>query len=329
MNPPSPELAAFLLDAGLADPGEDGEWTPLTGGVSSDIWSVELARGPVCVKRALEQLRVSDEWVVPTDRNEVEWNFLKVVAAIIPGQVPAPLAHDPSHGLFAMCWLPPRNYQLWKSKLLAGDVQNRDAIEVGRLMGRIHSATAFDPNVERQFRTDGNFHALRIEPYLLKIAQRHADLAATISAIAAEVTNTRIALVHGDVSPKNILLGPRGPVLLDAECAWFGDPAFDLAFCLNHLVLKAHLAPASAERLAQAFDALATTYLANVDWESPQALEQRTATLLPALALARIDGKSPVEYLDQAARANVRELARATISAAPRELKTVRSCLFA
>src|SRR5690606_38966431 len=46
-------LAAALERMGLMTPGEAPVFTPLSGGVSSDIWRVALARGPVCVKRAL------------------------------------------------------------------------------------------------------------------------------------------------------------------------------------------------------------------------------------------------------------------------------------
>jgi aminoglycoside phosphotransferase (APT) family kinase protein len=104
-------------------------------------------------------------------------------------------------------------------------------------------------------------------------------------------------LVHGDFSPKNLLIGPAGPVILDAECAWYGDPAFDLAFVLNHLLLKGVWRPQWRARYVTAFAALADAYLGHVRWEPRDAVEARTAALLPGLMLARIDGKSPVEYL--------------------------------
>jgi Ser/Thr protein kinase RdoA (MazF antagonist) len=126
---------------------------------------------------------------------------------------------------------------------------------------------------------------------------------------------TRRVLVHGDVSPKNILVGPAGPVLLDAECAWFGDPAFDLAFCLNHLLLKCAWVPAARAGYLACFDALAAAYLARVSWEEPALLEARAAALLPGLFLARVDGKSPVEYLtDEAWKQRVRDVARALLA---------------
>ena len=131
--------------------------------------------------------------------------------------------------------------------------------------------------------------------------------------------------MHGDVSPKNILLGARGPVFLDAECAWFGDPAFDLAFCLNHLLLKTLWVPSAERELLASFDALVDAYLRGVDWEPAEAVERRAAHLLPALFLARIDGKSPVEYLtDDASKNAVRRAARSMLQQPLDRLEGVR-----
>ena len=118
-------------------------------------------------------------------------------------------------------------------------------------------------------------------------------------------------LIHGDVSPKNIFFGPEGPVILDAECAWYGDPAFDISFCLNHLLLKSAYLPQFFDAYMDCFKALSHQYFSEVTWESVDEIEYRTATLLPALLLARIDGKSPVEYLTQKPqRKSVRKVAK-------------------
>lgn len=329
MSAPEPELAAFAREAGLAEPGEDGEWAPLAGGVSSDIWKVSLRSGDYCVKRALAQLRVAANWTAPVDRNAHEWDYLHVAARVVPGHVPEPIAHDPARGLFAMAWLPPERHRLWKTELLAGRVDRVEAAAVGDLLGRLHAATARDPTIPQRFATDINFHALRIDPYLLATADAHPQLGDRLRAIARTTADTRRVLVHGDVSPKNVLLGPDGPVLIDAECAWFGDPAFDFAFCLNHLVIKARIVAGARPLLVEAGKALRTAYFAHVDWEAREGLAARAALLLPALALARVDGKSPLEYLDEAQRVSLRHAAGAAVAAARSDLSGATRALLA
>ena len=175
----------------------------------------------------------------------------------------------------------------------------------------IHAATAGRVDVASRFANDDIFRSIRIEPYLLATAERHPDCATALRKLAETTGHARLALVHGDLSPKNILIGPHGPVLLDAECAWYGDPAFDLAFCLNHLLLKCAWRPQWRARYLESFRALAEAYLAGVSWEPRDVFEARCAWLLPGLMLARIDGKSPVEYLTEAAdRDRVRACAK-------------------
>jgi hypothetical protein len=121
------------------------------------------------------------------------------------------------------------------------------------------------------------------------------------------------------------LVGPQGPVFIDAECAWFGDPAFDLAFCLNHLLLKCLWVPWAAGRLLAAFQSLTETYLDVVDWEPGQDIDRRAARLLPGLFLARIDGKSPVEYLtEERDKHTVRRIARSLLACPPDCLAEIR-----
>lgn len=321
---PDPELVAFAREKGLLGANEAGLWTALTGGVSSDIWRLDAGGRSVCVKRALEQLKVAADWRVPVARNLYEWRWIETVWRALPGATPEPLAMDDKRGAFAMAFLPAADFPLWKKQLLDGDVRVETAADVGRLLGKIHAFSALDGGIARQFATDDLFHALRIEPYLLATAERHPSIAARIREIAARTASTKQALVHGDVSPKNILVGADGPVLLDAECAWWGDPAFDLAFCLNHLLLKQIAVPHPAGALKDSFRALADAYLPLVAWESRDEMEARTAALLPALLLARVDGKSPVEYLgDEAGR--VRAAALALLNAPQERLGALQS----
>lgn len=321
---PDSSLTAFLIGQRLASPHEPAQWHPLAGGVSSDIWQVELPGRSICIKRALPQLKVSAEWLAPVDRNAYEWAWMQFAAQHCPGNVPTPLAHDEAAGLFAMSFLAPNAHPVWKQQLMAGQVVPATARAVGEVLGRLHAASAQECGLPSAFETIDNFLALRLDPYLLATAARHPNLSLQLSKLAVRTAGTQRALVHGDVSPKNVLVGPEGPVLLDAECAWYGDPAFDLAFCLNHLLLKCLARPEVTDALLESFGALAQEYLAHVDWEPCHSLEARAAELLPALMLARVDGKSPVEYLtDPATKALVRSAASALIERPVTQLDSV------
>ncbi|HEY0420883.1 MAG TPA: phosphotransferase [Acetobacteraceae bacterium] len=320
---PPPEILAALRRMGLLRGEAPGE--PLTGGVSSDIWRIDLPSGPVCVKRALGKLRVAADWRAPVERNRYEAGWMRRAAAAAPGSVPRLLGQDEEAGALAMQYLPAERYPLWKSQLRDGRADPRFAEAVAAALARIHAVTAADPSVAAEFPTDAIFFDIRLEPYLLATAGRHPDRAAALRGLVTDTQANKRALVHGDVSPKNILRGPDGPVFLDAECAWWGDPAFDLAFCLNHLLLKCLWNPAAAPGFLACFDALAARYLRGVTWEAPEAVEARAAHLLPGLLLARVDGKSPVEYItSEAARGQVRRAARALLAAPVDRLSSIR-----
>lgn len=312
-------LTAFLRRSGLAGDGETPGYTPLAGGVSSDIWRADLARGPVCVKRALPKLKVKADWFAPVERNAFEVAWMETANALQPGLAPRVLVHDPDQGVFAMAFLEPADHPTWKDELHAGRADPAFARRVGERLKRVHAGTANDDAVAARFRTDDTFHSIRLEPYLIATGRAHADLAPRFNDLAATTARHREALVHGDVSPKNILINGTEPVFLDAECAWYGDPAFDLAFCLNHLLLKCLWTPSATAGFLAGFDALAAGYAAD------PAVEARAAALLPALFLARIDGKSPVEYITaEADRDRVRRTARPLIETPPPDLSSVR-----
>ncbi|HUQ73568.1 MAG TPA: aminoglycoside phosphotransferase family protein [Burkholderiales bacterium] len=309
-------VSDFLQRAGLGVPIR---MQALSGGVSSDIWRVELPERLVCVKRALPRLRVAQVWEAPIERNRYERQWLQVARKAAPASAPQVLAWDDDAGLFAMEHLA---YPVWKTVLREGHADPAFASQVGERLAAIHGATAGDPKVAERFATDAIFYAIRLEPYLVATAPRHPDLAEALVDLAKRTAATRHCLVHGDVSPKNILVGAEGPIFLDAECAWYGDPAFDLAFCLNHMLLKCIWVPDARAGFMQCFDALASAYLSRM--ADASALEERAATLLPGLLLGRIDGKSPVEYLDEAQRALVRSAARRMLCAPSPTLKHLR-----
>lgn len=315
---------AFLRRGGLLHAGETARYTPLTGGVSSDIWRVDLGRRQLCIKRALAKLKVAADWFAPISRNATEVAWLEAAAAMVPGAAPRVLAHDAEAGMFAMPFIPPEQAKPWKEVLRAGEADAAFAGRVGHVLATLHGESARRPDLAERFATDEAFHAIRLEPYLEATARRHPDLAPQLSALVEVTASTRQALVHGDVSPKNILVGAEGPIFLDAECAWWGDPAFDLAFCLNHFLLKCLWVPDARRDFLACFRAMATAYGDRLADTQARAVEVRAAHLLPGLFLARIDGKSPVEYITgDTDKDLVRNAAREMLLAPPPDLAAV------
>ena len=225
-----PDLRDALVRMSLLGPDEPADAVPLTGGISSDIYRVDRAAGPICIKRALAQLRVAADWRAPIERSTYEARWMHHAQHIRPFCCPCLLGQDETSGTIAMAWLPPENYPLWKAQLRDGDAKPHFAAAVGSTLVAIHADTAADPTIAGEFPTADIFRAIRLEPYLLATARAHPDRASALQALVAATEANHRALVHGDVSPKNILAGPQGPVFLDAECATWGDPAFDLAF---------------------------------------------------------------------------------------------------
>lgn len=321
----SPTLCAALAECGLLTGSDRPNAEPLGGGVSCDVLRVDLPSGPICAKQALPRLRVEQVWEASPERAVSEVRWLKYAHAI-GLSTPRVIAEAPERHLFFMEFLDPDSHPTWKGELAQGRIDPAFAAEVGSQMARIHAVSHQDETIAAAFANADLFRSLRIEPYLLHTAALHPDLADRLHSISRGLDETRIALIHGDVSPKNLLVGPGGPVFIDAECATCGDPAFDLAFCLTHLLLKGVWHPEWADRYFAAFAALAEAYLHSADREPREALQRRVALLIAALLLARIDGKSPAEYLtSDTDRAAVRNAARALLinpAASPADLAT-------
>lgn len=301
--------------------------SPLTGGVSSTILKITVANRQFCLKQALPTLKVAKEWHAPLERVFAEIDWMQTVAAIAPQAVPAILGVDRDALCFVMDYLPAARYSNWKSRLLAGDIDVDFAAQVGETLGLIHQQTADDPALAAKFDHDDNFFSLRLDPYLGEIARVHPARAQHILAVLARTQATKSALVHGDISPKNILCGPHGPLILDAECACYGDPAFDVAFCLNHFLLKTLIAESATQQaqLLAAFAAFADGYFQHQHPQQAEACERRVAALLPCLLLARVDGKSPVEYLSAQQADVVRQAACTLLDLSLHHLQDIQS----
>lgn len=287
--------------------------SPLSGGVSSDVFLIEDQGKRFVVKQALPCLKVRDHWPADTSRNHVEYEFLKYLKQLIPGAAPQLIAAGADY--FAMEYLGPE-YANWKELLLRGECRQEHALGAATILGTLHRQSFGDPQLASRFDTTTNFHQLRTDPYLLTTGQRHPELREVFEQEALRLEATRECLVHGDYSPKNILIGNSRLVLLDCEVAWYGDPAFDLAFLTNHLLLKS-LFHAPAEI---GLRRMTETFLENYFQEralpaaEAQDLDSRTARLLLMLMLARVDGKSPAEYLTGGGQNFVRQFVGSTLA---------------
>lgn len=282
--------------------------TPLTGGVASDIALVDMGRRRICVKFALGKLRVAEDWHAPMHRNRAEYEWLKFANAVVPESAIALYGHSDRQNGFAMEYIDGKEAYLWKERLLQGRGLEGEAERVGDVLGRIHAASA-RPEFDRgPFNNADDFVAIRIEPYLTFTAKRRPEVSQYLTRLADALHASDRVLVHGDASPKNIMFRNAQPVLLDAECATMGDASFDPSFCLTHLVLKSLHLPRCRKALLDAVGHFWKAYATHVDWEGASNLEARVCALVPALMLARTDGKSPVEYLSAANRDLVRHI---------------------
>lgn len=311
---------ALLTELGLAGRGEIHAIEPLTGGVASDIAKVVLGNDFYCIKFARAKLKVAEDWRAPIHRSRAEYAWLKVADSVDPGVAPRLFGcSDSLHG-FAMEYIEGDDVFLWKAALLAGQQPDGEAGRVADLLGRIHARSA-GPEFDRSpFDNRDDFEALRLGPYLRFTATRHPEIGERLTEVADLLYRSDAVLVHGDVSPKNIIFRGGNPVLLDAECATMGDASFDVAFCMNHLILKATQLPHMRTAYLGAALEFWESYRNHVMWEDIGFLDQKVSRLLPMLMLARVDGKSPVEYLAPAVADTVRRIALALIEGPSRSV---------
>ena len=293
-------LLDYLRAAGHAEADESPAFTTLGGGVSSRVVLVERAGRPGWViKQSLARLRVDVEWYsnpARIHREALGIRWLRDLAP--PSSVPALVFEDHEQHLIAMEAVP-QPHRNWKTALLAGALEMDHVRQFGHLLGTIHGrASERRMEVAGAFDDRSVFESLRVEPYYRYTATRIRASAPFIDDLIASVRARRLTLVHGDYSPKNILLYEGRLVLLDHEVVHFGDPAFDLGFSLAHFLSKAH----HLEAKRAEFTAATRTYwrayrdsLGDPPWAGD--LEEHAVRNTLGCLLARVAGRSPLEYL--------------------------------
>ncbi|MFH5833987.1 phosphotransferase family protein [Halalkalibaculum sp. DA384] len=299
------KIVYLLKDQGLLS-GSSVELKPLEGGVSSDIYLATDGRHKYVIKQALQKLQVEDDWYADISRNDIEQDFIRYLGKYRPGAIPKLIYNNKEEHFYVMEFLG-KDFRNWKQEMLGG-VFNRDtAVKAARLLADIHLHSQDDDDLRQQFNNLENFHSLRIEPYLITTGRRHPRLQSHFDEEAERLQQHRQALVHGDFSPKNIMVKGDRVVILDHEVAWYGDPAFDAAFFLNHLYLKMLYHYTRQGEIVDLATAAWDTYFSQLDKPLREGLEKRVGRLLLMMMLARVDGKSPVEYLEERQQKFIRD----------------------
>jgi aminoglycoside phosphotransferase (APT) family kinase protein len=308
--------------------GYAGDWRvrELGGGVSNTVLLAESGGRRWVVKQALGRLRVAEEWLADRARIHRECAALRKLGAVLPaGTVPRVAFEDAENFVYAM-EAAGEGARDWKSLLLEGTIEEEHAAAAGRLMAAQWRATWRSGEHRGWMEEFGDQHCfdqLRLDPYYRFTARRHTDLAEAFEERIAGCARDTYALVHGDWSPKNCLVAGGRVTLIDFEVIHYGDPGFDGGFLLNHLLLKSQHRPGWASR----YRALAEVFWAEARRGAPEKyrgwLEDSTLRHLGCLHLARVDGKSPAEYLNEEARGRVRAVAREMILWPPRKVAEV------
>jgi 5-methylthioribose kinase len=306
--------------------GEAVSFKNLQGGVSNRTVKVAWTDGRGWVlKQALAKLRVNVDWFSSPERIGVEAKALRWLNRLAPpGTTPAFVFEDMANHLMGMEAIP-EEHENWKSVLLSGQIVSNHFEQFGLLLGAIHresskSESKSKPGSElsRAFADTTYFESLRLEPYYLYTARKTAEAAAFLNALARETLLQKDCLVHGDFSPKNTLIYRNKLILLDYEVVHFGDPAFDVGFALTHFLSKAHHLPKERLRLASAAELFWQVYreeIQRLEWASE--LEPRVVRHAIACLLARVAGKSPLEYLTPSEVARQRHILLALVAKPP------------
>ncbi len=292
------------------------EAVELGGGVSNIVLDVQTSNEHLVFKQSLSKLRVAEEWLFDQKRIINERRCMQLLSDLIPGSTPEVRFHDDENFIYGMTYVPDGG-QLWKTALLEGDTDPMTAGRVGALLADMHRRAAADPRAREWFIDQNVFIEGRIDPYHRFTARAHPDLAPLIHAEVDRMLAHRVTLVHGDYSPKNLFAYPDKVMMLDFEVAHWGDPAFDVAFCLTHLILKVIHFPSRKDeylRVAQAY------------WHGygDPSVEENTIRELGCLLLARIDGKSKEDYIkEEQEKDTARNLACWLIQSPPQSLESV------
>lgn len=303
-----------LVARGLVERSAALEVTPLGGGVSAEIFEVRTPERALVVKRALADLSVADTWIADPRRTIVEGKALRLAGQLAPQAVPPVVDLDEDTAVLVM-ERAPESWREWRAELLAGRTADGLAAYLGEVLAVWHRGTAGPGPAREPFADRDNFEKLRLEPFHGVVAAAHPELSTQVADAAERLRGESRCLVHGDFSPKNVLSGPTGAWVLDWEVAHLGAPIFDLAFLLAHLALKSVHRPLDAGWYRAQAAAFLGAYADGGGLVDPG--DPGLAGQVGCLLLARVDGKSPAQYLTPGQRDATRRLGIDLLSTTP------------
>jgi len=276
------------------------EW--LGGGVSNRVIKVTWGEECVVVKQPYSNLRVEDDWPADLKRVHNEASATRAYGEIISNRgldfaaVPEVLFEDEENNIIVISCAP-ETAETWKQELLDMRVEESIGGLTGEVLGTVHKDTSKDKELREKFSNKKPFDQLRIDPYHKTTADRLPEVSEFIFSEVERSLSMNKTLVHGDYSPKNVLV-QRSPEIklwfLDFEVAHWGDPAFDPAFMLNHIFIKSVFNLQNQDKYFETAERFWNSYNKIVDWE----IEKEVVSELAILMLARMVGKSPVEYVE-------------------------------
>ncbi len=303
-------VVAYLTGRGIiSGPAEVEE---LTGGVSNVVLGVKADGKDLVLKQALPQLKVSAVWKADQRRAIVEANGMKLLHSITPDSVPDLIDLDPEEFTLTMDRLP-RECTVWKTDLLEGVIKLSIGKDLGNILATWHNFGASSKESRGAYMEDSLFDQLRVTPFYRAVAKVNPPLNSRIQDLIDEITTIKVTLVHGDFSPKNIMIdGTDKPIVLDFEVMHTGNPVFDLGFVSAHLLCKYLRTEDLSQRklLRETAIAFINSYAQTCNIEVAKSLSHHVAVI----ALARVEGVSPVNYLDEAAKARVQSVTKAAIA---------------
>ncbi|MCL1992902.1 MAG: phosphotransferase [Spirochaetes bacterium] len=289
-------LEAYLLQRGVIKKADGYTLKYCEGGVSCTVAFVYAGEKPLIIKQGLSKLKVAEEWLCDPNRMGIEYYSNAVYHRLAPDCAPEVYFYDEENYIYGREAVP-ENCSMWKADLLSGLVDFSVAEKTIRTLALVHNGCAGDKETAARFADKNIFYELRISPYIEFTVGKHTELKDFAKPVIDELMGSAVTLVHGDFSPKNIMVVGRNPSILDYEVAHYGHPSFDIAFVSNHLILKAvknkQWAGAYISMLNYALD----IYFSTIKCLPAKELEKSFVRLLSLLMLARVDGKSPVEYL--------------------------------